>query len=76
MSRKRRPAHYDLGGARREPPSPSRWPTPLTDLKERAAQELFRRIGTRLNDPSLTEEKLHALAREELAEIVEPSSSP
>ncbi|MEV1131954.1 CpaF family protein [Agromyces sp. NPDC049794] len=43
----------------------------LADLKERAAQELFRRIGARLNDPSLTEEKLHALAREELSHIVE-----
>ncbi|WP_436407415.1 CpaF family protein [Agromyces litoreus] len=44
---------------------------PLTDLKERAAQELFRRIGTRLNDSSMTEERLHALAREELGLIVE-----
>ena len=43
----------------------------LIDLKERAAQELFRRIGARLNDPSLSEEKLHALAREELSHIVE-----
>ncbi|HEX7834757.1 MAG TPA: ATPase, T2SS/T4P/T4SS family [Pseudolysinimonas sp.] len=45
-------------------------PDPLHELKERAAQELFIRIGGRLNDPSLTEESLHALAREELARIV------
>ena len=43
----------------------------LADLKERAAQELFRRIGARLNDTTLTEDKLHALAREELGFIVE-----
>jgi pilus assembly protein CpaF len=43
---------------------------PLAPLKERAAGELFARIGTRLNDSSLTEEKLHALARAELSEIV------
>jgi pilus assembly protein CpaF len=43
----------------------------LADLKERAAQELFRRIGSRLNDTTLTEDQLHGLAREELSFIVE-----
>ncbi|REJ03923.1 CpaF family protein [Microbacterium bovistercoris] len=43
---------------------------PLAGVKEKAAQELFGRIGTRLNDSSLTEEQLHDLARKELAEIV------
>ncbi|WP_401000862.1 CpaF family protein [Agromyces sp. GXQ0307] len=43
---------------------------PLASVKEKAAQELFVRIGSRLNDASLTEEQLHALARAELAEIV------
>ncbi|HWU48075.1 MAG TPA: CpaF family protein [Humibacter sp.] len=43
----------------------------LVELKERAAEELFRRIGTRLNDPNLSEERLHAIAREELGRIVE-----
>lgn len=43
----------------------------LVELKERAAEELFRRIGARLNDPTLTEDKLHALARDELSRIVE-----
>ncbi|WP_353808489.1 CpaF family protein [Agromyces sp. SYSU T00194] len=42
----------------------------LAELKERAAQELFRRIGARLNDSSLSEQQLHALAREELTRIV------
>lgn len=44
---------------------------PFAELKERAAQELFRRIGTRLNDPNLSEEKLHAIARDELSRIIE-----
>lgn len=43
---------------------------PLAAVKEKAAQELFGRIGSRLNDSSLTEAQLHELARKELAEIV------
>jgi pilus assembly protein CpaF len=43
---------------------------PLAAVKEKAAEELFERIASRMNDPSLTEEQLHALARAELAEIV------
>lgn len=43
---------------------------PLASVKEKAAQELFVRIGSRLNDATLTEEQLHSLARAELAEIV------
>ena len=49
---------------------------PLAELKERAAQELFERIGTRMNDSSLTEEKLHAYARAELSQIVSEEQSP
>jgi pilus assembly protein CpaF len=43
---------------------------PLAAVKEKAAEELFGRIGSRLNDASLTEEQLHLLARAELADIV------
>ena len=43
---------------------------PLAAVKEKAAQELFGRIGSRLNDSTLTEEQLHQLARAELADIV------
>lgn len=42
----------------------------LAPVKEKAADELFGRIGSRLNDPSLTEQQLHDIARAELAEIV------
>jgi pilus assembly protein CpaF len=52
-------------------PGPPPVPDALADLKERAAQELFARIGGRLSDSSLTEERLHALAREELSRIVD-----
>jgi pilus assembly protein CpaF len=52
-------------------PGGSPVPDALADLKERAAQELFTRIGARLSDSSLTEERLHALAREELSRIVD-----
>jgi len=43
---------------------------PLAAVKEKAAEELFGRIGSRMNDASLTEEQLHLLARAELADIV------
>ncbi|GGI44786.1 pilus assembly protein CpaF [Agromyces flavus] len=43
---------------------------PLAPIKEKAAQELFVRIGSRMSDASLTEEQLHALAKAELADIV------
>lgn len=63
-------APQQLPATMREP-APSPPPVdPLAPLKERAAGELFTRIATRLNDSSLTEEKLHALARAELTEIV------
>lgn len=48
----------------------------LAELKERAAQELFERIGSRMNDSSLTEETLHSYARAELVEIVARDQVP
>jgi len=53
-----------------EPVAPASPEDPFAELKERAAQELFARVGARLNDTSLTEERLHELAREELVRIV------
>ncbi|MBT2500748.1 CpaF family protein [Agromyces sp. ISL-38] len=49
---------------------------PLASFKESAAQDLFARIGSRLNDSSMTEEKLHALARSELAQVVAAEQIP
>ncbi|MGW9168567.1 CpaF family protein [Agromyces sp. NPDC055658] len=51
-------------------PRPAASADPLAAVKEKAAEELFGRIGSRMNDASLTEEQLHLLARAELADIV------
>lgn len=48
----------------------------FADLKERAAQKLFERIGTRINDSSLSEAKLHEYARAELLTIVSEDEVP
>ncbi|MGJ9411377.1 CpaF family protein [Aeromicrobium sp. CF4.19] len=48
---------------------------PVTDalsaVKARATEELFHRIGSRINDSSLTEEVLHEIVREELISIID-----
>lgn len=49
---------------------------PLVALKERAASALFERIGARLNNPSLTEDQLHAMVRSELNKVVEDETVP
>ncbi|GAA2099887.1 CpaF family protein [Microlunatus panaciterrae] len=49
---------------------------PLTKLKDRAATALFARMGARLNDPSLSEQQLHALVRSELNHVVEEEKVP
>ncbi|HEU5223875.1 MAG TPA: ATPase, T2SS/T4P/T4SS family [Candidatus Lumbricidophila sp.] len=43
---------------------------PFRELKNRVAEELYRRVGSRLHDTTLTEEKLHQLTRDELTRIV------
>lgn len=48
----------------------------LVRLKQRAADALFARIGTRLNDPNLSEDQLHSLVREELNSVVEGEQAP
>jgi pilus assembly protein CpaF len=48
----------------------------LSKLKEKAASELFDRLGTRLTDPSMSEEKLHSLVRAELNHVVEEAKIP
>jgi pilus assembly protein CpaF len=49
---------------------------PLTKLKDRATSALFERMGGRLNDASLSEEKLHALVRAELNKVIEDEPVP
>ena len=48
----------------------------VTRLKEKAASELFDRLGARLTDSSMSEEKLHALVRAELNAVVEEAKIP
>ena len=43
----------------------------FAEVKARMTEALFERLGTRANDSSLTEEKLHELVREELGSVVE-----
>ena len=45
-------------------------------LKDRAAEALFERMGTRLNDPTLSEEQLNALVRSELNHVVDEEKVP
>ncbi|MEJ7771778.1 MAG: CpaF family protein [Geodermatophilaceae bacterium] len=48
----------------------------LTRLKDSATVTLFERLGARLNDPSLSEDQLHALVRSELNKVVEEQKVP
>jgi pilus assembly protein CpaF len=48
----------------------------LTKLKDRVTSTLYERMGSRLNDASLSEEKLHALVRSELNRVVEDEKVP
>ena len=56
-------------------PRPATTPAPPSDalatVKARATEELFGRIGSRINDSSLTEVALHEVVREELISILD-----
>lgn len=43
----------------------------LSGVKARAVEELFKRLGTRMNDSSLTEAQLHEYVRDELVQIID-----
>ncbi len=49
---------------------------PMGKLKERVTKALFERVGGRLNDVSMAEEKLHALVRDELSQVVDHEEIP
>ncbi len=48
----------------------------LAALKVRAGEELFKRLGSRITDPSMTEEALRKMAREELSQVIDAESVP
>ncbi len=53
-------------------PAPARVPADaMADAKARVMDELLERIGSRLNDPALTEDELHVMVRDELARVVD-----
>ena len=53
-------------------PVPSTLPSDaVADVKSRVMNELLARLGTRMNDISLTEEQLHDIVRDELGKIVD-----
>jgi pilus assembly protein CpaF len=49
---------------------------PLAKLKQRVQSALFARLGTRLYDSSLTEERLIAFVKQELASVVAMQDAP
>src|SRR3954469_271746 len=49
---------------------------PLAKMKDRVSTTLFSRIGTRLNDASLSEKQLHTMVQEELNRVVEEEKVP
>lgn len=57
--------------ALRAAPTPAAPPDGLATVKARTTEELFRRIGSRINDSSLTEAALHDVVREELISILD-----
>jgi pilus assembly protein CpaF len=57
-------------------PKPEPVQDALLTLKSRVGETLFERLGSRMNDPSLTEADLLTFAREVMAEIVEAERVP
>jgi pilus assembly protein CpaF len=49
---------------------------PLAQVKQRAQEALFARLGSRLYDSSLSEEQLQAFVRQELAEVIDNERIP
>ncbi|MBG6085415.1 ATPase, T2SS/T4P/T4SS family [Zhihengliuella flava] len=53
-----------------------RAPDALSGLKARVAETLFQRLGSRMSDPSLSEDALRALARDELSRAIDAEQVP
>lgn len=58
------------------PASPTPQTDPLNKLKDRVANALFSRIGSRLNDASLGEHQLRSIVQSELNQVVEDEKVP
>lgn len=68
----------DLPAFADAPAAPARRGTvdALSGLKARSAEALFERLGSRITDPSLTEEQLRKLARDELSQVIDAEQVP
>ncbi|HEY9294274.1 MAG TPA: CpaF family protein [Microlunatus sp.] len=58
------------------PVAPTNGLDPLNKLKDRVADTLFGRLGSRLNDSSLDERQLHGIVQAELNQVVEQEKVP
>jgi pilus assembly protein CpaF len=58
------------------PPVQPAVPDAVTELKARAHEALFARLGVRLFDSTLTEEQLHAYVAREITELMSSSTAP
>ncbi len=74
----RSPADRDNGDPSRSPSQIEvlRADDPLANLKQRAQERLFARLGARLYDASLTEDQLRTLVLEELGQALEGEAAP
>ena len=73
-----RPAAVRRARRRARPSAPAAAPPTdaLARLKDRVGKALFERMGSRLNDPSLSEDALRTLVLGELDEVVEEENVP
>ncbi len=71
-----RRAQAGTGPGTSPPRAPASGDDPLLKLKDRATSALFERMGGRLYDASLSEEKLQTLVRAELNKVVEDEPVP
>ncbi len=58
------------------PAAPQAAPNPVQDLKDRAQDALFGRLGNRLYDASLSEDQLHAMVVQELDSVLMTEAVP
>ncbi|GAA1889791.1 CpaF family protein [Paeniglutamicibacter psychrophenolicus] len=65
-----------MSGTATTPTQPRNHVDGLAALKSRAGEELFRRLGSRITDPSMTEESLRKMAREELSQVIDAENVP
>ncbi len=78
------PAGNGPDGTSTSPPPPRTLPRvetvevtdPLAELKRRAQQGLFARLGARLYDSSLNDDQLQRLVRQELSEVIDAERTP